>query len=119
MLHRERQMTQSWNLTPAEDSWKPAGQAANAFSSPVADGREHLPRRIATWRGLPGRYDRPQGMPWSETFVVYDGTGVLRHDDETIDLKPGTIVNLRQGQAYVMEIFTTLEKMAVIWDGRD
>ena len=55
-------------------------------------------------------------MPWSETFVVYTGTGSIQFADETVELAPGTIVNLRKGVPYVMQIVTTLEKMAVITD---
>jgi hypothetical protein len=53
-------------------------------------------------------------MPWSETFVVYTGAGTLQCSEGLIELKPGTIINLRVGEPYVLEITQTLEKMAVI-----
>lgn len=109
-------MTEKWNLTPSADAWKTAGQDARAFSSKVSSGREQQPYRLSTWRGAPGRYERPKGMPWSETFVVYTGEGSIQCSEGLIELKPGTIVNLRVGEPYVMEITKTLEKMAVVTD---
>jgi len=109
-------VSEKWNLTPSEDSWKPAGTDARAFSAGFSSGREQQPYRLARWRGLPGRYERPKGMPWSETFVVYAGAGSIQCSEGLIELKPGTIINLRVGEPYVLEITQTLEKMAVITD---
>ena len=106
------------DLSPSPEQWTaipaPAGQPVRSFSARIATGHEQQPHRIATWRGLPGRYERPSGMPWSETFVVYSGSGVIRFGGESITLKPGAVVILPRGVAYVMDITTTLEKMAVI-----
>jgi len=111
-------MPESFNLSPPEDSWKAATAGGDApgqvFSSRVTTGREQQPHRIGAWRGMPGRYERPNGMPWSETFVVYKGTGTITFQDETFALAPGSIVNLRKGVPYVLEIASVLEKMAVI-----
>ncbi len=109
-------MIEKWDLTPSEDSWKPAGTDPRASSTGFSSGREQQPYRMAMWRAVPGRYERPKGMPWSETFVVYTGTGSIECAEGRIDLKPGTIVNLRVGEPYVLTITQALEKMAVITD---
>jgi uncharacterized cupin superfamily protein len=106
------------NLSPSPDAWTaipaPAGQPLRTFSCRIATGHEQEPHRVSTWRGLPGRYDRATGMPWSETFVVYRGSGSISFEGTTIELVPGVVVSLPQGAPYVMEITDTLEKMAVI-----
>lgn len=53
-------------------------------------------------------------MPWSETFVVYRGRGEVRFADRVIELHPGVVVELRQGEPYVLVIDEALEKFAVI-----
>jgi mannose-6-phosphate isomerase-like protein (cupin superfamily) len=111
-------MSEIADLSPSPDQWgaipAPAGQPVRSFSARIPTRHEQVPHRIATWRGLPGHYERPTGMPWSETFVVYSGSGVIQVDGRTITLAPGAIVTLPKGAPYVMEITTTLEKMAVI-----
>jgi uncharacterized cupin superfamily protein len=106
------------DLSPSPDAWAaipaPAGQPVRTFSYRIATGHEQQPHRVATWRGLPGRYDRVTGMPWSETFVVYAGRGSISFEGKTIELVPGVVVQLPRGAPYVMEITATLEKMAVI-----
>lgn len=106
------------NLTPAETDWKAIpgadGQPVRAFSHRLVSGREERPHRVAVWRGEPGTYRRDNGMPWSEVFAVYKGTGSISFDSETIELRPGAIVDLPVGKPYVMEVVTTIEKIAVI-----
>jgi uncharacterized cupin superfamily protein len=106
------------DLSPSPDAWAaipaPAGQPVRTFSCRIATGYEQQPHRVATWRGLPGHYERATGMPWSETFVVYRGSGSISFDGKTIELVPGVVVILPKGAPYVMEITETLEKMAVI-----
>jgi uncharacterized cupin superfamily protein len=121
MMQWERTaMTEIADLSPSPEQWNaiaaPAGQPVRSFSSRIASDFEQQPHRISTWRGLPGRYERVTGMPWTETFVVYGGSGTIRFGGTTIDLGPGVIVRLPKGAPYVMEITATLEKMAVITD---
>jgi mannose-6-phosphate isomerase-like protein (cupin superfamily) len=53
-------------------------------------------------------------MRWSETFVVYKGRGRLRTQGEAVELAPGVVIDVRKGVPYVLEIFETLEKVAVV-----
>lgn len=95
--------------------WQPIpGGAGGTWSSAVPTDRGDQPYRLAKWRGAPGVYDRPAGMPWSETFVVYRGQGTVRFSHGSIDLYPGAVVTLNQGEPYVLTIGETLEKFAVI-----
>jgi uncharacterized cupin superfamily protein len=111
-------VTEIADLTPPSEQWAaipaPAGQPVRSFSCRIATGHESEPHRVATWRGLPGRYERPTGMPWSETFVVYRGMGSITFGGRTIAMSPGVVVSLPRGAPYVMDITATLEKMAVI-----
>lgn len=121
MMQREATaMTEIADLSPSPEQWNaiaaPAGQPVRTFSSRIASDYEQQPHRISTWRGLPGRYERPTGMPWTETFVVYTGSGSISFKGTTITLAPGVIVRLPKGAPYVMEITATMEKMAVITD---
>jgi len=108
----------SHNLTPADIDWRPipgtADQPPHTFSHRLASGREDRPYRTAVWRGEPGIYRRDAGMPWSEVFVIYKGTGRITFAAETVELSPGAIVDLPVGEPYLMEVFSTVEKMAVI-----
>jgi uncharacterized cupin superfamily protein len=111
-------VTEIADLTPPAGQWAalpaPSGQPVRTFSCRIPTGQEAQPHRVATWRGLPGRYERATGMPWTETFVVYQGTGTISFGGRTIAMSPGVIVQLPRGAPYVMEITATLEKMAVI-----
>jgi len=107
------------SLTPAATDWNPIPGAADpqqgrTSAHRFSGGREDRPYRLATWRGEPGVYRRDTGMPWSETFVVYKGRGRITAGSEVIELVAGAIVDLPVGKPYVMEIFDTIEKMAVI-----
>ncbi|MCC7060093.1 MAG: hypothetical protein IT508_07645 [Burkholderiaceae bacterium] len=96
-------------------AWQPVpGGARGTWSSTVPTDRADQPYRLAKWKGDPGIYDRPTGMPWSETFVVYRGRGTVRFSRGSIDLHPGVVVNLDRGEPYVLTIGETLEKFAVI-----
>lgn len=95
--------------------WQPVpGGAEGTWSSALATDRGNQPYRLAKWKGAPGVYERPTGMPWSETFVVYRGRGTVRFTHRSIDLCPGVVVNLNQREPYVLVIDETLEKFAVI-----
>ena len=111
-------MKQVEELTPASAGWRlvsgTAQGAPDARAQSLVTGNEQRPYRVATWRGEPGRYPRKTGMPWSETDVVYKGAGRITSESGTIELGPGTIVSLPVGKPYTMEIFDTLEKMAII-----
>lgn len=96
------------------DVWNPIPHGDGTWSSPVACSRTDQPYRLAKWKAVPGVYERPSGMPWSETFAVYKGRGSVRFGNETIELKPGVVVNLAQGEPYVLTIDEALEKFAVI-----
>lgn len=98
-----------------DDAWQPIpGGSKGTMSLAVATDRGHTPFRLAKWKGAQGVYERPTGMPWSETFVVYRGRGKVRFSHGTIDLHPGVVVNLNQGEPYVLTIDEPLEKFAVI-----
>ncbi len=96
--------------------WKPVPGSApgTSFSHALPSERGTLPYRMAKWKGEPGVYDRPTGMPWSEVFVVYTGRGRLRFGDSVVELRPGVVAELRKGVPYVFEIDEALEKFAVI-----
>lgn len=95
--------------------WQPVpGSSEATWSSPVSTDRGNRAYRLAKWKGAPGVYERPAGMPWSETFVVYRGRGRINFADRSLDLYPGAVVNLNQGERYVLLIDETLEKFAVI-----
>ncbi|HWK67268.1 MAG TPA: cupin domain-containing protein [Rhizobiaceae bacterium] len=108
-------MDKNFNLTPDETGWKAiVSPNPPAFSQKLTNGREDQPYRLAVWRGEPGRYKREAGMPWSETYVVYKGMSRITFAHQQFDLSPGTIVELRKGEPFEMEIFSTIEKVAVI-----
>lgn len=95
--------------------WQPIpGGSEGTWSSAVPTERGNQPYRLAKWKGAPGVYDRPSGMPWTETFVVYRGRGSARFASGSIELRPGAVVTLHQGEPYVLTIDETLEKFAVI-----
>lgn len=95
--------------------WQPIpGGAQGTWSSAVPTDRGDRPHRLAKWKGAPGVYERPTGMPWTETFVVYRGRGSARFAHRTVALYPGAVVTLKQGEPYVLTIDDTLEKFAVI-----
>jgi uncharacterized cupin superfamily protein len=102
----------SFDLSGSDQQWKT--MAAATFSQPVPTTRGATPHRIAKWKGEPGTYDRPNGMPWSEVFVVYSGSGRIRFADGEVVLCAGTVIDLQKGVPYVLEIEQTLEKFAVI-----
>ncbi|MGE4240553.1 cupin domain-containing protein [Ramlibacter sp.] len=108
-------MTSKFEMSGATVTWNPIPQGtAGTFSAPVPTERGKQPYRLAKWKGEPGKYDRPAGMPWSETFVVYKGRGRVRDGDEVVEFSPGVVIELRKGVPYVLEIDETLEKFAVI-----
>ncbi len=94
--------------------WEPIPQGPGTASATVPTDRGREPYRLAKWKAEPGTYARPNGMPWSETFVVYAGRGRLRSENETVDLVPGVVIDVRKGVPYVLEIEETLEKVAVV-----
>lgn len=106
--------TKPFLVSGAAVDWNPIAAGPGTASAPVATDRGQKPYRLAKWKGAPGTYERPNGMPWSETFVVYAGRGLLRAGDERVDLAPGVVVELRKGEPYVLEITETLEKFAVV-----
>ncbi|RYY60876.1 MAG: hypothetical protein EOO24_59470 [Comamonadaceae bacterium] len=111
-------MTHKFEVSGLDAAWQPVPQGkAGSESAAVPTERGELPHRLAKWKGAPGLYERPNGMPWSETFVVYAGRGQLRCATEVVDLVPGVVVELRKGAPYVMDIHETLEKFAVITTG--
>lgn len=107
-------MTAKFELSGAEVAWQPIPQGPGTASSPVPSARGQQPHRLAKWKGEPGTYERPKGMPWSETFVVYAGRGKLRAPGEEVDLVPGVVIELRKGEPYTLEITEALEKFAVV-----
>jgi len=105
----------SYELSGPSAAWAPtAGGGSGTFSDTIQTDRGQAPYRLAKWRGEPGIYDRPGGMPWSEVFVVYTGKGRVRFNDETVELSPGVTVDLQKGVPYVFEIDEAIEKVAVI-----
>jgi uncharacterized cupin superfamily protein len=94
--------------------WEPIPQAAGTSRATVPTDRGREPYRVAKWKAEPGTYERPTGMSWSETFVVYKGRGRLRAQGETVELAPGVVIDVRKGVPYVLEIFETLEKVAIV-----
>jgi uncharacterized cupin superfamily protein len=107
--------TANFDLSGSESAWKqPAVGTAGNFAQPVPTDRGAQPYRLAKWKGQPGSYDRPSGMPWDEIFVVYKGLGRVTMNDKTVEISAGTIIELRKGVPYVLEIYETIEKMAVI-----
>jgi uncharacterized cupin superfamily protein len=107
-------MTHKFEVSGIHVDWRPIPGSATTASSPVPTEHGQSPYRLAKWKGEPGVYERPNGMPWSETFVVYAGRGQLRSPGEVVQLVPGVVVALRKGEPYVLEIEATLEKFAVI-----
>lgn len=104
-----------FDLTGSDEAWRnivPGSSTSQAQS--ISTDRGTQPYRLAKWRGEPGVYDRPNGMPWSEIFVIYKGSGKITIDDKLVSLHPGSVIELVKGKAYVMEITETIEKMAVI-----
>ena len=95
-------------------AWEPIPNAPATVRATVPTDRGREPYRLAKWKAEPGTYERPTGMTWSETFVVYKGRGRLRSEGETVELAPGVVIDVRKGVPYVLEIFETLEKVAVI-----
>jgi uncharacterized cupin superfamily protein len=107
-------MTHPFEVSAATVTWQPIAPTPGTASAPVPTDRGQQPYRLAKWKGEPGVYARDSGMPWSETFVVYAGRGRLRGGQETVELVPGVVVELRKGVPYVLEITETLEKFAVV-----
>ncbi len=105
----------TYDLSGSEGAWKqpPAG-GAGTFAQPIPTERGEQPYRLAKWRGEPGTYDRQNGMPWDEIFVVYKGRGRVRMHGSVSEIGPGSVIELRKGVPYILEIDETLEKMAVI-----
>jgi uncharacterized cupin superfamily protein len=105
----------SFDLSGSESAWKQTsvGSAGN-FVQPIPTDRGKEPYRLVKWRGEPGSYERAAGMPWNEIFVVYKGVGRLRMGGQTVTLSAGSIIELRKGIPYVLEIDETLEKMSVV-----
>lgn len=107
-------MTHKFEASPATVAWEPIPTDPGTSKCPVATDRGNQPFRLSKWRGEPGTYERPGGMPWSETYVVFQGRGQLRSADEVVDLAPGVVIDIRQGVPYTMVIHETIEKFAVI-----
>lgn len=107
-------MTHRFGISGTDPAWNPIPQSPGTASTPVPTDRGQQPYRLAKWKAEPGIYERPQGMGWNETFVVYAGRGRLRTPEETVELLPGVAVDLRKGAPYVLEIDEPLEKFAVI-----
>jgi uncharacterized cupin superfamily protein len=107
-------MTHKFEASAASVPWEPIAQAPGTSRATVPTDRGREPYRLAKWKAEPGTYERPTGMTWSETFVVYKGRGRLRTQGETVDLSPGVVIDVRKGVPYVLEIFETLEKVAVV-----
>ena len=95
-------------------AWEPIAQAPGTSRATVPTERGREPYRLAKWKAEPGTYPRPGGMTWSETFVVYKGRGRLKSEKETVELSPGTVIDIVQGVPYTLEVFETLEKVAVV-----
>jgi uncharacterized cupin superfamily protein len=105
----------SFDLSGSENAWKqPIVGSAGNFVQPVPTERGKEPYRLVKWKGEPGSYERPSGMPWNEIFVVYKGVGRIRMSEQTVNISAGSIIELRKGIPYVLEIDETLEKMSVI-----
>lgn len=107
-------MTHSFEASGSSIAWEPIAKEAGTARATVPTDRGREPFRLAKWKAEPGTYERPTGSPWSETFVVYKGRGRLRSEGETVELAPGVVIDVRKGVPYVLEIFETLEKVAVI-----
>ncbi len=107
-------MNHTFLLSGATVDWRPIAQGPGTSSSAVTAERGAQAHRLARWRAEPGRYERPNGMPWSEVFVVYAGSGRLRYADGVVALLPGVVIDLKKGVPYVLEIDHALEKFAVI-----
>jgi uncharacterized cupin superfamily protein len=107
-------MTHKFEASGTAVPWDPIPQAPGTSRATVPTDRGRKPYRIAKWKAEPGTYPRPEGMSWSETFVVYAGRGRLRSANETVELVPGVVIDVRKGVPYVLEIEETLEKVAVV-----
>jgi uncharacterized cupin superfamily protein len=107
-------MNHRFEASASTIDWELIAQAPGTSRATVPTNRGREPYRLAKWKAEPGTYARPTGMTWSETFVVYKGRGRLKSEKETVELSPGTVIDLVQGMPYTLEIFETLEKMAVI-----
>lgn len=112
-------MTHRFEASGEAVAWDPIPNAPGTSRAGVPTDRGREPYRLAKWKAEPGTYERPTGMSWSETFVVYKGRGRLRTGHETVDLAPGVVIDVRKGEPYVLEIFETLEKVAVVTLGND
>ena len=107
-------MTHRFEASASTIAWEPITQAPGTSRATVPTDRGREPYRLAKWKAEPGSYPRPTGMPWSETYVVYKGRGRLTSERESVDLSPGTVIDIVQGVPYTLEIFETLEKVAVV-----
>jgi uncharacterized cupin superfamily protein len=107
-------MNHRFEASASAIAWEPITQAPGTSRATVPSERGREPYRLAKWKAEPGTYARPTGMTWSETFVVYKGRGRLKSDKETVELAPGTVIDIVQGVPYTLEVFETLEKVAVI-----
>ena len=106
--------THKFEASGSSVAWEAIPPAPGTARSTVPTDRGREPYRLAKWKADPGTYERPEGSPWSETFVVYKGRGRLRAEGETVELAPGVVIDVRQGVPYVLEILETLEKVAVV-----
>jgi uncharacterized cupin superfamily protein len=107
-------MTHKFEASGNAVAWESIPQAPGTARATVPTDRGREPYRLAKWKAEPGTYERPEGMRWSETFVVYKGRGRLRTQGEAVELAPGVVIDVRKGVPYVLEIFETLEKVAVV-----
>ncbi|MCC6608129.1 MAG: hypothetical protein IT515_00450 [Burkholderiales bacterium] len=107
-------MDHNFLLSGSAVDWRPIAQGPGTSSAPITAERGAQPYRLAKWRAEPGTYERPQGMPWSEVFVVYAGSGRLRYAEGVVDLVPGVVIDVRKGVPYVLEIDRALEKLGII-----
>lgn len=109
-------MSTGFDLGGSAPNWKPtAAGSAGTYAQALATPRGETPYRLAKWKGEPGSYERPAGMPWSEVFVAYRGRGRIRFETgQTVQIVPGAVIDLPKGVPYVLDIEETLEKMAVI-----
>ncbi|TFY96971.1 hypothetical protein [Ramlibacter rhizophilus] len=107
-------MTHQFQASSQAVEWRPIPQGLGTASAPIPTERGQQAFRLAKWRAEPGTYARPEGMGWSETFVVYAGRGVLRAEGQTVALLPGVVIDVKKGVPYELEILEALEKFAVV-----
>jgi quercetin dioxygenase-like cupin family protein len=107
-------MNPKFEASGAATPWEPIPTEAGTSKFPIATDRGTKPYRLSKWRGEPGTYERPKGMPWSETYVVFKGRGRLRTESEDFELAPGVVVDIRKGVPYTMVIEEAIEKFAIV-----